>query len=220
MGSFTTDIRSLQSAELGKQDKEDAFGRILDRFWRRCPNIRLPDNLRRVSDDEDIRQEVAVLMWIALSTTPTPGDKGIWNALATAGQDEFSNLFCRFFAVVVKNRCASRTRSATREARHVRGASAVISPGESSRVVEAFGEVPDSNLLPELVVESQEEARRLSAALFGLPEDQQGVIFARYVLDLTLEETAASLGLTVAQVRYKMVKALDSLRGALRVADE
>lgn len=217
MGSFTADIATVQSSETPAREWEAAFERILERFWSRCPSVRLPDNLQRVADDEDIRQEVAILMWTAMRATSAPVGKGIWNALASAGQGEVSKVFCRFFAAAIKNRSASRTRAVIREARHVRGASAVVTPEVPKDPIEAFGEVAGREVLPDLVVANAEEKERLANALLALPEEKQNIITSRYILGLSIEETAESLAITVAQVRYKTTLALDALKVALNV---
>jgi RNA polymerase sigma factor (sigma-70 family) len=217
MGSFTIDILEMQNPERKPEEKEEAFERILDRFWARVPHIRLPDNLQRVVDDEDIRQEVSVVMWVALTTAPD--GKGIWMALGTAGRDRISEVFCRFFGRVVKNRCASRTRTVIREARHVRGGSALLTSGGAAKeVTEAFAEVQSHELPPDLAALAGERKVEFATAFLSLPEDQQNVMIALYVLDCTIEETASCLGLTFAQVRYKEKKGLEALRVAL--ADE
>ena len=62
---------------------------------------------------------------------------------------------------------------------------------------------------------ADEERRRLLAAVEGLPPDDRLVIVGRYFVGLTLEETAAALGVGLGAAKMRVARALERLRGSL-----
>ena len=68
---------------------------------------------------------------------------------------------------------------------------------------------------PEAVVEAAEERRALLHALDGLGEDQRQVIACRYLLELSVEETATALGIPEGTVKSRLARALVRLRELL-----
>lgn len=62
---------------------------------------------------------------------------------------------------------------------------------------------------------AEEERRRLLAAVDGLPPDDRLAIVGRYFVGLTLEETAAALGVGLGAAKMRVARALERLRGSL-----
>ena len=72
---------------------------------------------------------------------------------------------------------------------------------------------------PEATTEEREQRLALAAALRQLPESQREVILLRYVLALSLAETAASTGRSEGAVRQVQLRGLASLKGLLGQED-
>jgi RNA polymerase sigma-70 factor (ECF subfamily) len=73
-------------------------------------------------------------------------------------------------------------------------------------------------LSPEAAVEAGEERGALLRALGALPEDQRQVVSCRYLLQLSVEETAAALGIPEGTVKSRLSRALSRLRELLEPA--
>lgn len=71
--------------------------------------------------------------------------------------------------------------------------------------------------LPERAVEPPDHAALtdLRAALAGLPPRQRATLVLRYHLDLSVEDTAAALGVSTGTVKSQTARALTNLRTAL-----
>jgi RNA polymerase sigma-70 factor (ECF subfamily) len=82
----------------------------------------------------------------------------------------------------------------------------------------AHGELPDQSTLamPDRVLQQQEVATHVWAALDALPFDQRTVIVLREIDGLSYEEIAASLGVAVGTVKSRLARARQGLRAALR----
>ena len=104
---------------------------------------------------------------------------------------------------IVANEARNRRRSAGRRARL---ALRVAEEHESSG-----GAAPS----PESAVLSGERRAELLRALEGLREEDRLVISCRYLLELSEEETAATLGWRRGTVKSRLSRALDRLRAAL-----
>jgi len=106
---------------------------------------------------------------------------------------------------IVANEARNRRRSAgRREQLTLRAASA--SPGEAA---------PS----PEEAVLAAAERARLLAALEQLPGQAREVLACRFLLDLSEEETAATLGVPAGTVKSRTARALERLKGAYEPRD-
>ena len=74
--------------------------------------------------------------------------------------------------------------------------------------------------LPGCQIPSFEEDRTLLLDIARLPEQQKQVVLLRYYHDMSVEEVAQTLGIGTAAVRYRLKKALTSLKIAWTEADE
>lgn len=105
---------------------------------------------------------------------------------------------------IVRNEALNRVRSTKRRERL---ALEVISDPVSG----------DAAPSPETEVMRQEERGHLLGVIEGLPERYRGVLYCRYLLDLSEEETSAILGLPVGTVKSRSSRALQRLRRTLAV---
>jgi RNA polymerase sigma-70 factor (ECF subfamily) len=69
--------------------------------------------------------------------------------------------------------------------------------------------------LPEAEAEAAEDRRALIGALAALPDDQRQVVTCRYLLELSVDETAAALGIPDGTVKSRLARALVRLRELL-----
>jgi RNA polymerase sigma-70 factor, ECF subfamily len=65
---------------------------------------------------------------------------------------------------------------------------------------------------PEAAAEAAEERRALLRALAVIGDDHRQVVGCRYLLQLSVEETAAALGIPEGTVKSRLARALDRLR--------
>ncbi len=72
---------------------------------------------------------------------------------------------------------------------------------------------------PEVNLLAGERQSALLAAVNALPEEQQQVVACRYLLELTEEETAVTLGLRRGTVKSRLSRGLARLREQLEVSD-
>ena len=82
------------------------------------------------------------------------------------------------------------------------------------RAAEGLG-AGDAAPSPEAEAEAAEERRALLRALDGLGDEQRDVVTCRYLLQLSVEETAAALGVPEGTVKSRLARALDRLRERL-----
>ncbi len=68
---------------------------------------------------------------------------------------------------------------------------------------------------PELAAESVEDARRVWQAVGTLGAQDQALLYLRYFLDASEQETAAALGRPVGTVKSRLHRALRRLRGVI-----
>jgi RNA polymerase sigma-70 factor (ECF subfamily) len=82
----------------------------------------------------------------------------------------------------------------------------------------SFGELPESRsfAMPDKVLQQNETAARVRAALDHLPFDQRAVLVLREIDGLSYEEIAASLGVAVGTVKSRLARARENLRETLR----
>lgn len=69
---------------------------------------------------------------------------------------------------------------------------------------------------PDQIAEDRETTRALLDAVNGLPKPQREVIVCRYLLDLSEQETAQTLGIPRGTVKSRLSRALRVLESALR----
>jgi RNA polymerase sigma factor (sigma-70 family) len=103
---------------------------------------------------------------------------------------------------IVGNEARNRRRSAGRRA------------ALELRAVESLGAgaaVPS----PEHAAEAADDRRALLGALERLPDDQRQVVTCRYLLQLSVEETAGALAIPEGTVKSRLARALDRLRALL-----
>jgi RNA polymerase sigma factor (sigma-70 family) len=81
------------------------------------------------------------------------------------------------------------------------------------------GQPGDAAPSPELTLLGAEGAETMLAALNELPTSERQVVGCRYLLGLSEEETAQLLGVAVATVRSRRVRALKRLRARLGEAE-
>jgi RNA polymerase sigma factor (sigma-70 family) len=68
---------------------------------------------------------------------------------------------------------------------------------------------------PEAAAEAAEERAALLRALHEMPDDQREVVTCRYLLELSVDETAAVLGIPEGTVKSRLSRALHRLRELL-----
>lgn len=107
---------------------------------------------------------------------------------------------------IVRNEALNRVRSTKR---HERLALQVTSDPASG----------DAASSPEAAVVWQEERGHLLGLIEALPERYRSVLFCRYLLDLSEEETSVMLGVPVGTVKSRNSRALQRLRKTLAVED-
>jgi RNA polymerase sigma factor (sigma-70 family) len=79
----------------------------------------------------------------------------------------------------------------------------------------AAGGGGDAAPSPEAAVEAAEERRALLRALDGLDEDHRQVVACRFLLQLSVEETATALGIPAGTVKSRLSRGLLRLRELL-----
>ena len=114
-----------------------------------------------------------------------------------------------WLARIVANEALMRLRKQARRAE--------IVPLQSSATLEGLNEIPDTdmNKIPEREAQRVEMRRLLEAQIDSLPDDYRAVFMLRAVEELTVEETAAVLGIPPATVRSRLFRARSLLREAL-----
>jgi RNA polymerase sigma-70 factor, ECF subfamily len=81
--------------------------------------------------------------------------------------------------------------------------------------LDAAGEIMGDSAGPHASVEERERRVRLAQALEQLPENQREVVLLRYVLSLSLAETAAATDKSEGAVKQLQLRGLSALRGLL-----
>jgi RNA polymerase sigma-70 factor (ECF subfamily) len=111
-----------------------------------------------------------------------------------------------WLARIVANEALMRLRKEARRAE--------IVPLQSSATLEGLNEIPDTdmNKTPEREAQRVEMRRLLEAQIDSLPDDYRAVFMLRAVEELTVEETAAVLGIPPATVRSRLFRARSLLR--------
>ena len=108
---------------------------------------------------------------------------------------------------IVANEARNRRRSAGRRQALVLRAVADAAPGDAARS-------------PEAALVSAERREELMAALDRLGDDHRLVLSCRYFLELSEDETAATLGVRRGTVKSRLARALERLRAELGEAGD
>jgi RNA polymerase sigma-70 factor (ECF subfamily) len=114
-----------------------------------------------------------------------------------------------WFARIVANEALMRLRKRTRRAE--------IVPLQSSAALENFNEIPDPSMekSPENSAQRAQTRRLLEAQIDALPDAYRTVFMLRAVEEMSVEETAAVLGIPEATVRSRFFRARSLLREGL-----
>lgn len=172
-------------ARLASGDRE-ALGPLVERHYRRLYRIAL-GYLRERDDALDVVQEAFVKAYQAAARWDGSADAGPWLSRVTV------NLAIDRWR---RNRRRRQTFSPLAEGDHLE---ALADPGPA----------PDGRVL------RREASDRLSLALGELPERQRAVVVLRHYQELSLDEIAATLGMSLGTVKSSLHRALHRLRASL-----
>jgi RNA polymerase sigma-70 factor (ECF subfamily) len=114
-----------------------------------------------------------------------------------------------WFARIVANEALARLRKRARRAE--------IVPLQSSAALAELDQIPDTDMdkTPERTASRLQMRRLLEAQIDSLPDDYRAVFMLRAVEEMSVEETAAVLGIPSATVRSRLFRARSLLREAL-----
>jgi len=172
-------------ARLAAGDR-DALAPLVERHYRRLYRIAL-GYLRQNEDALDVVQEVFVKAFQAAGRWDGSADAGPWLSRITV------NLSIDRWR---RNRRRGQTFSPLVEGDHLEV-------------------LKDSRPGPERGVERREAQARLERALAELPERQRAVVVLRHYQDLSLEEIAGTLGMSLGTVKSSLHRALHRMRATL-----
>ncbi|WP_344659083.1 SigE family RNA polymerase sigma factor [Catenulispora subtropica] len=130
---------------------------------------------------------------------------GDWHRAEDLVQNVFLNLYRNWARVQRRDRLDAYLRTSLMRA-------AVDAGRHRTRREQPFGEVPDSPAPPDPGCEDRDA---LLAALSEVAPGQRAVLVLRYWEDLSVEETAAILGLSSGTVKSQAARGLTALRGVL-----
>lgn len=85
---------------------------------------------------------------------------------------------------------------------------------------QASGELPEDHPAPRDGAQTIDDRLLVVQALATLPPRQRACVVLRHYVDLSLEETAQSLGIGVGAVKSSTSRGLASLRAAMRLPDQ
>jgi RNA polymerase sigma-70 factor (ECF subfamily) len=172
-------------ARLAAGDRE-ALAPLMERHYRRMYRIAL-SYLRQPDDALDVVQEAFVRAFQSASR---------WDGSAEAGP---------WLARITVNLAIDRWR------RNRRRAQTFTPLGESDHAA-ALADLSPS---PDRRVQGREAGERVAAALSRLPERQRAVVVLRHYQDMSLEEIAGTLGMSLGTVKSSLHRALNRMREAL-----
>lgn len=176
-------------ARLARGDK-DALAPLVERHYRRLYRIAL-GYLRQREDALDVVQEAFVKVFQAASRWDGSADAGPWLSRVTV------NLSIDRWR---RNKRRGQTFSPLAEGDH-------------------FEVLADTRPAPDSGVASRESGERLRAALSTLPERQRAVVVLRHYQELSLEEIATTLGMSLGTVKSSLHRALHRMRASLTEAE-
>lgn len=127
---------------------------------------------------------------------------GFVKAYRALSRFQLEKPFRPWLLAIVANEARNRRRSAARRATIELKAAEGLRQGDAA---------PS----PEAVAEAQEEREHLVGALNRLSDDDRLVIASRFFLELSVEETASTLGCATGTVKSRLSRALGRLREQL-----
>jgi RNA polymerase sigma-70 factor, ECF subfamily len=172
-------------ARLAVGDRE-ALAPLMERHYRRLYRIAL-SYLRQPDDALDVVQEAFVKAFQSASRWDGSAEAGPWLARITV------NLSIDRWR---RNRRRAQTFSPLAESDHV-------------------ATLADHGPSPDRRVQGREAGERVAAALAGLPERQRAVVVLRHYQDMSLEEIAEALGMSLGTVKSSLHRALGRMRAGL-----
>jgi len=172
-------------ARLASGDRE-ALTPLVERHYVRLYRIAL-GYLREREDALDVVQEAFVKVYQAAARWDGSADAGPWLSRLTV------NLSIDRWR---RNKRRGQTFSPLVEGDHL-------------EVLAAHGPAPDQG------VAVRESGDRLALALRALPERQRAVVVLRHYQELSLEEVAATLGISLGTVKSSLHRALKRMRATL-----
>jgi RNA polymerase sigma-70 factor (ECF subfamily) len=172
-------------ARLAAGDRE-ALALLMERHYRRLYRIALA-YLRRPEDALDVVQEVFVKAYQSASR---------WDGSAEAGP---------WLSRITVNLSIDRWRRARRRGQ-------TFTPLDEGDHAAALA---DGAPGPERGVQGREAGERVAAALRVLPERQRAVVVLRHYQDLSLEEIARALDMSLGTVKSSLHRALGRMRAVL-----
>ncbi len=175
-------------ARLAKGDRE-ALTPLVERHYRRLYRIAL-GYLRQRDDALDVVQEAFVKVFQAAARWDGSADAGPWLSRVTV------NLAIDRWR---RNRRRGKTFSPLAEGDHL-------------EVLADHGPAPDRRVL------GREAGERVAVALNDLPERQRAVVVLRHYQELSLEEIASTLGMSLGTVKSSLHRALHRMRATLTEA--
>jgi RNA polymerase sigma-70 factor (ECF subfamily) len=195
-GTWSNEQNHMQPSPGGAGDRElmarlaagdrEALAPLMERHYRRLYRIAL-SYLRQPDDALDVVQEVFVKAYQSASR---------WDGSAEAGP---------WLARITVNLSIDRWR------RNRRRAQTFTPLAESDRVAT----LADLGPAPDRRVQGREAGERVAAALRGLPERQRAVVVLRHYQDMSLEEIAGTLGMSLGTVKSSLHRALHRMRAGL-----
>ena len=190
----------MGASESGADDRElmqrlasgdrDALAPLVERHYRRLYRIAL-GYLRQREDALDVVQEAFVKVFQAASRWDGSADAGPWLSRVTV------NLSIDRWR---RNKRRGQTFSPLAEGDHL-------------------DVLADRRPAPDHGVAFRESGERLSKALRALPERQRAVVVLRHYQELSLEEIARTLGMSLGTVKSSLHRALHRMRATLSEAE-
>jgi RNA polymerase sigma-70 factor, ECF subfamily len=175
-------------ARLARGDRE-ALAPLMERHHRRLYRIAL-GYLRNADDALDAVQEVFVKAFVNAARWDTRSEVGPWLTRIAINQS-------------IDGYRRGRRRRASEEPLEHEGTARPL---------------PTDDPSPERRVMGREISDRITAALTGLPERQRAVFVLRHYEEMSLEEIAGSLGMSLGTVKSSLHRAIHRLRGRLQGA--
>ncbi len=174
-------------ARLAAGDREALAG-LMERHYRRVHRVALA-YLRQREDALDVVQETFVKAFQNATR---------WDGSAEAGP---------WLARIAVNLSIDRWR---RNKRRLQTFAPMPEGDHSETLAVAAGDGPDRSL------QGREARDRVGAALAALPERQRAVVVLRHYQELSLEEIAAALGMSLGTVKSSLHRALHRMRAGLQ----
>jgi RNA polymerase sigma-70 factor (ECF subfamily) len=186
MGASESGADDREIMERLARGEREALTPLVDRHYRRLYRIAL-GYLREREDALDVVQEAFVKVFQAAARWDGSADAGPWLSRVTV------NLSIDRWR---RNRRRGQTFSPLAE-------------GDHQDALADHGPAPDRGVL------GRESGERLARALRALPERQRAVVVLRHYQELSLEEIARTLGMSLGTVKSSLHRALHRMRATL-----